>query len=53
MEDDLVVHGAAAGWVGMAEEDGEGCVAIPGVEEGFEAAGRAVEVGDGLELGWH
>lgn len=48
--DDLGVHGSAGGRVGVADEGGEGDVGPAGVEEGFEAAGGAAEVGDGLEV---
>ena len=47
--DDLVVHGAAEERVGMGDEGGVGAVAGSGVEEGFEASGGAVEVGEGAE----
>ena len=51
MVDDFVVHGAAAEGVGVGDEDGVGGVGAAGVEEGFEAAGGAVKVFDGLDGG--
>ncbi len=49
--DDLVVHGAAGGRVGVGDEGGEGGVRGTGVEDGFETAGRAVEIFKGADLG--
>ena len=50
--DDLGVHGAAGGRVRVADEGGEGGVGLAGVEEGFELAGGAAEIVDGLEVRW-
>jgi len=49
--DDFVVHRPAAGGMGMAEQDGERGGGRAGVEQGFDAAGGALEVGDGTEGG--
>jgi len=49
--DDFVVHGAAEEGMRVGDERGEGCVVDSGVEEGFEAASGAVEIGDGLDGG--
>jgi hypothetical protein len=49
--DDLVVHGATAEGVWMAEQDGVAGVGRAGVEQGFEASGWAGEVFDGADGG--
>ena len=48
--DDLIVQGASAGRVRMADECGKGRVVAAGVEDGFEAAGGAEEVVDGADV---
>jgi hypothetical protein len=48
--DDLVVHGAAAGRVRVADEGGVRCVVAAGVEKGFEVARRAAKIVDGSDL---
>jgi hypothetical protein len=48
--DDLVVHGAAASGVRVADDGGVGCVVAAGVEERFEVAGRAAKIVDGSDL---
>jgi len=49
--DDLVVHGAAAVGVGMADERGEWSVVAAGVEKGFEPAGWTMEVFNRFDMG--
>ncbi len=49
--DDLVVHGAAGGWVGVGDDGGVGGVFEAGVEDGFEAADGAEEVVEGADVG--
>lgn len=49
--DDLGVHGAAGGGMGVGDKGGVGWIRDAGVEQGFEAACRALQVGDGLEVG--
>jgi len=45
------MHGSAEERVGMGDDGGEWCVGRAGVEQGLEAAGGAIEIGEGLDGG--
>ena len=49
--DDLVVHGAAAEWMWVADERGVRGIVAARVQDGFEPACWAVEVIDGSQVG--
>ena len=48
--DDLVVQGAAAERMRMADECGKGGVGAAGVENGLESSCRSVEIFDGADV---
>ena len=51
MVDDFVVHGAATGRVGMADDCRVGSVFAAGIEEGLKAASGAAKIVDRSYLG--
>ena len=49
--DDLVVHGASAEWMRVADERGVGGIVTAGVQDGFESACWTMKIIDGSQMG--
>lgn len=52
MEYNFVVHGSTVNRMGVADQRGVAGILGPGIEQGFQAAGRAVEEERTHDGGW-